>query len=232
MPICYSKNMVGVSVTKAVYQFEGNPSVDKPVTFEHDAVCGNCETPSQTAPAGKVLTSQFGSWDSIIETPEGGRWLCAACAWAYRAVPYRRTPAIITIEETGKGVGGKVRWASKADLVQVLSRPIPSHMALSIPLSGKKMVLPVAKWGMVATDTKVFRWSPRNHRQLQAALELRGMGTGEPALADPSPPYYLLNKTDPAQHSRIKELWDALRPIRDDKTMLPFIQNVSRKDKK
>lgn len=224
--------MVGVSVTKAVYQFEGKPSVDKPVTFEHEAVCGNCERQSLTAPAKKVLTSQFGSWDSIIESPAGGRWLCSACAWAYRSVPYRRTPSIITLEETGNGVSGKVEWASKADLVQALSQPTPSNVALSIPLSGKKMILPVARWGMVATDTKVFRWSPRNHRQLQAALELRRMGTGEPALADPSPPYYLFDKTDPAEHSRIRELWAVLKPVRDDKTMLPFIQNVSRKDKK
>lgn len=224
--------MIGVSVTKAVYQFEGNPSIDKPVMFDHEAVCGNCDTPSRTAPARKVLTPQFGSWDSIVETPTGGRWLCAPCAWAYRATPYRRAPAIITLEEDGKEVGGRVRWASKADLVQVLSRPIPSHMALSIPLSGKKMVLPVARWGMVSTDTKVFRWSARNHRQLQAALELRGMGVGEPALADPSPPYYLLDKTNPDLHPRIKELWASLKPVRDDKTMLPFIQNVSRKDKK
>lgn len=224
--------MIGVSVTKAVYQFEGNPSVDKPVTFDHESVCGNCEKPSLTAPAGKVLTSQFGSWDAIIEAPQGGRWLCDACAWAYRAVAYRRAPAIITSEEAGSGLGGRVRWATKADLVDALSQPTPSNMALSIPLSGKKMVLPAARWGMVATDTKRFRWSPRNHRQLQAALELRGLGLGEPALAGPSPPYYLLDKTDPAQHPRIKELWDVLRPVRDDKTMLPFIQNVSRKDKK
>lgn len=129
-------------------------------------------------------------------------------------------------------MGGMVRTANKADLVEALSRPTPSHMAIVIPLSGKKLVLPTARWGMVATDTKVFRWSARNYRQLQAALELRGMGVGEPALADSSPPYYLLDKTSPDQHPRIKELWDVLAPVRDDKTMLPFIQNVSRKDKK
>lgn len=222
--------MIGVPVTKAVYQFEGNPPVDKPVIFDHEAVCGNCESPSLTAPAGKVLTSQFGSWDAIIQSPAGGRWLCAPCAWAYRSVPYRRTPSIITLGGE-KGVGG-VRWASRADLVDILSRPTTSRTALSIPLSGKKMVLPMARWGMVATDTRVFRWSPRNHRQLRAALELRGLGLGETALADSSPPYYLLDKTDTAKHPRIKELWGVLRPVRDDKTMLPFIQNVSRKDKK
>lgn len=223
--------MSGVSVTKAVYQFEGNPSVDKPVTFDHEAVCGNCERRSKTARASKVLSSQFGSWDAIIETPTGGRWLCTPCAWAYRSVPYRRTPAIITLEDEENGMG-RVEWASKADLVEALSRPISSRMALSIPLSGKKMVLPTARWGMVATDTRMIQWSPRNHRQLRAALELRGLGVGEPALADPSPPYYLLDKTDPVDHPRIKELWAVLQPVRDDKTMLPFIQNVSRKDKK
>lgn len=223
--------MVGISVTKAVYQFEGNPSVDKPVMFDHAAVCGNCETASLTAPASKILTSQFGSWDAIIEDPKGGRWLCDSCAWAYRSVPYRRAAAIVTLSEAGEGMGGKVEWATKADLVQALSRPIPSNMAISIPLSGKKIVLPTARWGMVATDARLLRWSPRNHRQLKAALELRALGTGEVALAEPSPPYYLLDKTDTGDHPRIKMLWDALKPVRDDKMMLPLIQNLSRKDK-
>lgn len=124
-----------------------------------------------------------------------------------------------------------MKWATKADLVAALSHAIPSTVALSIPLSGKKIVLPSAQWGRIATDTRVIQWRPRNHHQLQAAIELRSMGLGEAALADPSPPYYLLDKTTPAQHARIKHLWAVLGAVREDKTMLPFIQNLSRKDK-
>lgn len=224
--------MDGFSVTKAVYQFEGNPSVDKPVIFDNASICGNCKTPSKTAPASRILTSQFGSWDVIMEDPKGGRWLCEPCAWAYRSVPYRRSPAVVTVDGADDGAVSKVMWANRADLVQMLSRPIPSTMALSIPLSGKKIVLPTARWGMVATDTRVMRWTSRNHHQLQAALELRALGAGESALAEPSPPYFLLDKTELDQHARIKFLWDVLRPVREDKTMLPLFQNLSRKDKK
>lgn len=227
--------MVGISVTEAVYQLERNPPVDKPVTFDHEAVCGNCSRFTETAPAGKVLTPQFGSWDTITEATTGGRWLCQPCAWAYRAVPYRRAPTIVTCgtsgEEDGKGLGARVEWATNADLLDALDHPTDSRTALVIPLSGKKIVLPKAQWGMVATDTKVFRWSPRNRRQLRAAAELRAMKVGEASLAEDSPPFYLLDKTDPTEHARIKELWAVLAPVRADKTMLPFIQKITRKDK-
>ena len=126
---------------------------------------------------------------------------------------------------------GVVEWVTRSELIEVLSKPIPPHVAVSFPVSGKKAILPTARWGAVATDAHVIDWSARNFRQVKTALVLREMGVGEPALAEDSPPYYLLSKTDPSQHAEIKRLWRILEPARKDKTMLPFIQKISRKDK-
>lgn len=222
--------MTGLSVTAAVYQHEGKPSVDKPVTFDSDALCGTCRERAQTAPAHLILTSQFGSWDAIIVDPKtGARWLCAACAWAWRAVKYRQKATIVRLSEDGDV---SVEHPPLTGLLDALDGPIPLNVAISVPLSKKKAVLPTARWGQVAFDTMRTTWTPRMLRQLRAARHLRARGVAEPDLLADSPPGYLLAKVDtPEEHDLVVRLWRALDPVRHDKTFMPLLLTLSRKDK-
>lgn len=120
---------------------------------------------------------------------------------------------------------------TRAGLVSALSGPVGTDVAICVPLSGKKVVLPTAQWGKVASDARVISWTPRHLRQLRAAVALREMGVGEPDLADDAPPFYLLSRTDPSEHAEITRMWRVLDPLRSDKTLLPLFLHLSRKDK-
>ena len=224
--------MIGLSVTEAVYQHEGKPPVDKPVVFDREVLCGTCRKALPGAPANRILTSQFGSWDAVVPDPVSGtRWLCAPCAWAWRATAYRRRATIIRKSEGAKGAEVAVAHPNRAELVEALTGPIQADVAICVPLSGKKAVLPTAQWGRLASDATTLLWTSRDLRYLRSILRLRNLGTGEADLREPSPPYYLLAKTDPCLHEDIARLWEFLQPIRENKVLFPLFLHLSRKDK-
>ena len=216
--------MISCSVTQAVYQCAGKPALDKPVNFEGDSRCGACLHHSPTAPASRILTSQFGSWDSISSDPhDGTRRLCAACAHAYRVPSYRWHPAIIT----PKGM----TTPGHADLIDILSKPLPGDVAVVVPVSGKKLLVPLARWGYLTTDTQTFTWTARHKRLLKTVIELREFGTPEGAFVEASPPFVLFTSLPPHQHDHVRDLWRILAPLRADKALLPMFVKLSRKDK-
>lgn len=211
-----------ISVTEALYQARGCPPLDKPVVFETQRTCGNCQRLRDTAPAKRVLTSQFGSWGDIIQDPKGGRWLCLPCASTYRATDVRRRTSIIRQH-------GSLECADLGTLRAMLSNPIPADVAVVVPLSGKRLIAPRAQWGTVITDTCLLKWSSRHKRLMDHAVTLREMGFTETGLRAPSPPFVVLSGLPVDQHAQVRSMWRDLKTVREDKTLLPFYLFLSRK---
>lgn len=212
----------GPSVSEVVYRAEGKPDLGKPVNFDSEARCGNCRQATLVARAASVLTSQFGSWDDVVPDPRGGRWLCKACAWCYRATDLRRAPAVIT--QKPAAMSKPVNRTLRA----TLAGPIPSTTAVIIPLTGKRIVAPRARWGHVTTDFGPMIWRPPHHQMLTAVLRLRELGVGEKALADAAPPWGALRDLTSDEQEEARQLWGTLRAARDDKTLLPLLQRLGR----
>lgn len=214
-----------MTVTEAVYQAAGNPPVDRPVSFDGPRFCGNCRRTRPGAPAHKILTSQFGSWDHITADPHGARWLCTACAWSYRAADYRRRNTVVT-------AAGSVNHPESAQLREMLTRPIPADTAIIVPVSTKKIVLPLAQWGMLATDAGCLSWRPRHHKATTAATRLRDLGCSEPELSASAPPFRVVSALSASERLEVAALWRSLASVRADKAAMGLIQNLSRRAKK
>lgn len=213
---------IQASVTEALYQARGKPDFDKPARFETTRMCGNCLDRKVVAPASKVLTSQFGSWDNVAQDKDGGRWLCLPCATTYRATDLRRRTSIIKQDAT-------LERPDLAALRVVLSGPIPADTAVIVPLSGKKIIAPNARWGMLVSDTGLLRWTGRHKRLMGCAVALREMGFPESSLREDSPAFPILASLPVEQHEEVRSMWREMKPIRDDKTILPLFLFLSRK---
>lgn len=208
----------GIPVTEAVYQSEGKPPLTKKATFHAGKRCGNCLQEGDGARAAEVLTASFGSWEDVRVSGDGTRWLCRACAWSYRATDYRR--AIILVKGGTAPEATPLTWAS---WVSMLRGPIPGDQCLVVPVGGKRVVLPRAQWGQIATDAGPVRWTSRHAKVLSSGLNLLALGVGKSDLPLAGPPYSVVRATaDTADAQRIYTLWRAFDPARNDKVMRPF----------
>ena len=211
----------GYPVTEAVYQVEGKGDLGKPVDFDATANCGNCHRRTTVARAATVLTSRFGSWDDIVPDPNGGRWLCFPCAWCYRTPELRRTPVLVTQTPT-------VERPDATTLLSVLARPIPTDTTVIVPVNGKRIVAPRARWGSLTSDRGPTTWRGRHYQMLTAVNRLHDLGIWEKSLADPAPPWAALEALNTERHAEVRQLWALLKPARDDKTLLPLLQTLGR----
>lgn len=210
-----------VPVTEALYRAEGKPVLDKAGEPREGLSCGNCRARTTVVSAGSVLTSRFGSWDDIIVGAEGERFLCLPCAWTYRSVPLRRSVTLVT-------TGPSLARPTGAQVRTLLQGPLPADVALIVPLSGKRIVAPRARWGQVAVDTGPFTWSASHARLLRLAVRLRGWGFGEKAMAESAPPFEILSRIRLDAHDDIRGAWREFEPARADKTMLGCYLRLSR----
>lgn len=210
------------TVTEAVYQAEGNPAFDKPVPFSEIHLCGNCRRRRSTAPAKKVLTSQFGSWGDIQQDSTGGRWLCLPCAWTYRSPDLRRRSTVVHLDGTMNRPGIPA-------LREILSAPIPADVAVIVPLSGKRIVAPRARWGQVVFDAGALQWRPRHKRLMHHATRLRELGFTETDLKADSPNHAVLTSLPVETHAEVRSMWREMHPLRDDKSLFPLFLLLSRK---
>lgn len=209
------------SLSETAYQSAGKPRLNKPVFFEIERLCGSCRRVQDVAPAKKILTSQFGSWEDIVTDPRGGRWLCLPCAWAYRDISVRRKPSLISADTMTHPSVKELREG-------VLTGPIPADTAVVIPTSGKRVLLPKAHRGALTFDGGVISWTRRDRTLLDVAVSLRARGIGEKELMESSPPIRVLLDTDPAEHEDIFTQWSTLTPLRRDKVRAPLFLLLSR----
>lgn len=212
-----------MSFSDAAYQLAGSPGITKPVIFDAEHFCGNCHETKSTAPAKKILTSQFGSWEDIAMDPRGGRWLCLPCAWAYRDLKLRRISTLIE--------DGAMTHPTPTELrTGVLTGPIPSTTAVVVPVSGKRIVLPKGTWGALTFDGGVMQWRPRDRRLLGVMSMFRAMDVGEKELMADIMPGRVLADTPHHRHTELSEQWTLLDPLRKDKVRAPLFLMLSREN--
>ena len=146
--------------------------------------CGSCGHRGRGAPAHRVLSWSFSTWDAIRPTDAGTRWLCEGCAWAYRNTHAKRHPYTITWAATGT----TTHHTPAAALAYLRNPTIPGNVAIAYPVGGRRIPLPTAAWGHVAYDGVRTRWGRPAATAIRAALALRECGLNERSLAEPDGP--------------------------------------------
>lgn len=193
-----------------------------------DGRCGTCGHHGHCWAANTVLSASFASWDDInTDTTTHTRLLCPACAWAYKTVPMKMS---LTIADATPS--RTMFDAAPSTVRALLANPLTGHIAVIAPIGGKRIVAPRARWGHVATDTAVVRWTTSRATLLGYGERLRALGVGPKALTQPSPPFAVLATTPVDTHEEMRRLWRLLAPARADRALLPIIQRVLRADPK
>ena len=136
--------------------------------------------------------------------PAGTR-LCRVCAWAYRDERVRRHPMVICRRP------GEARLVDGAGARAELRRALPEDMALTVPRTGRKHLLPSAMWGRIFFDDVAIPWNTADAHRLRAVEHLRAAGASEADLRRPSPPWPLLRSAGGA-HMQVLSTWPLLDP--------------------
>lgn len=167
------------------YRQHGTTTPDKSLT---DGLCCRCGMSRRLVPTRSVVSAKFTGFDEF----QTGQGLCISCAWAFSTAARR-----LTLNITPKG-------STLLDTPSLYDRLLrPSHSAaLVVPLSGRKHVLPYARWGTVRVDDINIVWRASDVGRLKLVAELRERGASAPTLAEPTPPWKWLS-------SQPRELWEA-----------------------
>lgn len=206
--------------TIVAWQFEGKPECGKPgLVWNAGIRCGSCHLVAECTPARKALSTNFGSWDDISPGPDGLRWLCRACAWAYRHTAARYAPIEVTAARYAE-----LSWQQLGD--RLLRGAIPTGTAYSVPLGGKRWVLPRAKWGRVCTDYGVVPWGLALTSALQSVREMRTAGCKEGQLRAKAPPIGVGRTVE--DQLLVSRNWDATHAYRNSPTLWMLLVKASR----
>lgn len=175
--------------------------------------CARCAGAAGAIPVEQVVSRKFTAWDTWSAVDAD--LLCPPCAWSYRTTRLRSQVLLITCDPdfpTSTAL-------DPSGLRQALAGPVPSHVAVSLPLrAGRKHVLPVAGLGQVCVDGTNIAWSPGDAHRLDLVAHLRSTGAPARAFYDPAPPWGPLSRsTDP---TRVLDFWAELEPWRASRVWL------------
>lgn len=177
--------------------------------------CCRCGQHAPVTPLKAVFSAKFTAWDLVGP----GDGLCPPCRWAYqpshRTEIWWLTPITATL-------------LTRSQLADRLSQG-PLKAATTLPLSGRKHLLPYARLSTIRTEDTNLAWTSRDATRLCSYLWLRVRGCSR--ITDPAPSWAWL-KTQPHQvWSAIREHWGQLEPWRRCGLYLRVAAAVSRKEK-
>lgn len=157
---------------------------------------------------GEVVSNKFTGIADWADPRGSG--LCPACAWGYRTVELRRQMLLVDRAHTAVAV------LEPAQLYELLSAPVDlrADQAVSLPLAGRKHVLPAAQWGRVCVDGTPIPWTAQDADRLTRVAALRAAGVAAVRLTEDAPPWPVVRSADPAGRVEILEHWQALQPWR------------------
>lgn len=170
--------------------------------------CARCLTTAALTPVGLVVSNKFTGAADWAD-PQGSG-LCPACTWGYRTVELRRR--MLLVDRTRV----RARRLEPAQLYSILRTPddLGADQALSVPLAGRKHVLPAAQWGRVCVDGTPIPWTAQDADRLTRVAALRAAGVAAARLGEDAPPWPVVRSADPAGRVEILEHWQALQPWR------------------
>lgn len=153
-----------------------SPSVPAPAGRE-TGTCGACRAEQVTVVAAEsVVSVNFTDWDRI---DRGNLVVCDGCAWAVGEPAARTHFAVASAQEYGSSGFLSADWLVAREL---LSAPLGVGQALSLPVGGRKHLLPFADWRFISTDWGLIRWGAPEVELLRAVMLLRAAGWSEAAI--------------------------------------------------
>lgn len=129
------------------------------------ARCGRCNQEQSLKLLREILSSNFTGWEQVDPSSLG---LCSPCAWAYQE-SLLRTKAVL-IDQTSAS------WVGMDTLVLLLSHPLSSNHAVTLPMRGQKHLMPSAKWGYITSDSGSVTWNEEAASLLRTMLLARESG--------------------------------------------------------
>lgn len=168
-----------------------------------DGSCARCRADGKILPIDTVVSRNFTAWDGLDAAAKG---FCETCAWGYSDPTLRTRPILITVETA--------HVASRDELRRLLSHPLTNQQALTLPVSGKKHLLPNLEWGCVASDDGSLLWSDDAAALMTTLLTMRGIGATEKDLLTAAPPAHLLLSSYQAQARQIFSAWETMNDWR------------------
>lgn len=182
----------------------GQPAVDL-AAVDVDGECARCGARREVVAAAQVVSRGF-TGRSEWALPAGGQ-LCRGCAWAFRD-PRARRPMVVD------RASRRAEFLQGTGLRQVLASPICEQVAVTVPRTGRKHLLPSATWGRIFVDEVAIPWSGRDAARLEILEQLRRLGASETDLRAPVPPWPLLAEAG-RDRAQILTAWHELAPWRE-----------------
>lgn len=143
--------------------------------------CGRCARERVVTPLLDVVSRNFTGWDLVRSSSMG---MCQPCAWAFTGATLRTQPMLVS------AAGAQV--PTRALVVALLGTPVPETIALTLPVLGKKHLLPAARWGSVTSDQGPLGWGSAEANLFSCLLRAREAGCTEGDLAAAAPPFTLM----------------------------------------
>lgn len=199
-------------------------AMDRPVPSgapqNKQGYCSRCGAFDEAASRVKVVVSdKFTGWDDYTQHSDP-IW-CTACTWGHTESRVRTRAWCIG--------GGRTIQADASMLAEVLSGPIPALVAVVVPQSRHKHLLPAARWGVVTTDDRHLVWEHEEARLFGVVRWLRGLGFGEAALLEPTPRFEQLTRQKGGTMALVMTRWEDLAVWRRDPAYLKVACLASRK---
>lgn len=174
-------------------------------------------------PARFVISETFTALDRLPyrDVDPDGLAFGPAAAWAIRCRPLMQLPHAI--------VAGRLMQCTPSGLYSALHNMAPSGVVL-VPQSRQKHLAPWCEAGTVRVDDESLMWGPDERDRLGTYRTLRALGSGEAALAEPSPRYPTLAKLDRTDRRWCLEWWPHLDPWRAHPAYLDVAARATRQD--
>lgn len=207
-----------MSVVRAAWMGAGSPPL---ASKGPRGICSRCGAEGHLTATREVVSAVFTGYDHWVHP--AGPGLCEGCTWSYRTPSLRSTISLVTRDPA------RYQALDRTTCLAILQCAVPAGMALVVPLRpGRKHLLPIAQWGMVATDAAVVPWNAREAALLQLVVELRRHGFGSRMLMEPAVPFTMLQRLPAAVGDWVMAVWGQLDEWRvADSPWFPLALHVS-----
>lgn len=163
------------------------------------AICQRIDVPVE--PIVNVVSANYTAFDAIDLSADG---FCQACTWAHKDRSARRAPVIVSGKQAG--------WSRASEIKELLSSALPMTIACSLPIGGRRHVLPFMEWGKITTDRGAFTWDSDAASLMPVVFDLKKTGAKEEEISTlPAPPYRVI-KLKEVNTSKVLELWERILP--------------------
>lgn len=163
-------------------------------------MCVRCGTPNGVYPFRSFVSGRFTDL-TRMKFPTG-RGFCYPCGILFKNPIFRQQPFLITQSQTSN---------TYQHIYQMLGHTLTKDTAASVPLSGRKHVLPFTQWGAVSFDGEVLPWEDTYSVRWRMFQSLTDSGVNVSNIA--------LNTSPPAQvvkDRRLSMLWRTVTKERSE----------------